>query len=119
MRPSTIKGLIPDRSPKALNIESLVNLGDDVFLALLKLLLSHVLRDHVHLVHQAEDPGFWRQLLEGVQAAFELHHIFPVEVLRGDVEDVDQDLDVLEYVLPLALEKLLHKKILASAIPEG
>lgn len=41
-----------------------------------------------------------------------------LEVLARDVEYIDKHLDILEDVLPLALEELLHEEILTTAIPK-
>jgi hypothetical protein len=42
-----------------------------------------------------------------------------VNVFRSDVENKYQDFHVLENVFSLCLEVLLHKHVLATAVPEG
>ena len=41
------------------------------------------------------------------------------ELLGCDIEHEDEDADVLEYVIPLRLEVLLHKLVLTTTIPQG
>ena len=42
-----------------------------------------------------------------------------LELFRGDIEDEDQHAHVLEDMVSLRLEVLLHEAILAAAIPQA
>lgn len=54
-------------------------------------LLSLLLRDEVHLVHQTEDLGVLRILLHGLQARGVVLHVL-AQLTRLDVKDVNQHL---------------------------
>ena len=41
-----------------------------------------------------------------------------IEFLACNIKDIDQNLDILEDVVLLTLEELLHEKVLTTAIPE-
>jgi hypothetical protein len=42
-----------------------------------------------------------------------------VNILRGNVKDKDEHLNVLENVFTLGLEVLLHKHVLTTTVPKG
>lgn len=81
--------------------------------------MTNWLWKQIHLVNKAEDLGLWREVTEGLETVLELRHVVPLEVLARHVKDVDEHLHVLEDVLSLAVEDLLHEEILATAIPES
>ena len=58
-----------------------------------------------------------RQVSEGTQT---IHVVLKVrlEFFRSHVEDKDQDANVLENMISLRLEVLLHESILTAAIPQ-
>lgn len=41
------------------------------------------------------------------------------KLFGGDIKDKDQHLNILENVLPLRLEVLLHEHVLTTAVPES
>ena len=116
--PSTIKGLVPDRGFKAVNFKPFVHFLQNVHFSLLESLVSHIFAQHVHFVNQAKNSGFWGKFCECVETVFKLLHVAPVEIFAGNIKNVNQHFNIFENMLPLALKKLLHKKVLASAIPQ-
>ena len=117
LRPCLVEGLVPDRSLEAFNFKPAIDLPLDVALSLLKRRISGIFVEQIHLVNQAENLGFGRELAESSDAVFKLLHILLV-VFGGHIEHVNQNLNVLENVVSLALEELLHKGILSSAVPK-
>jgi hypothetical protein len=82
-------------------------------------MMTNWLWKQIHLVNKAEDLGLWREVTEGLETVLELRHVVALEVLARDVKHVDEHLHVLEDVLSLAVEDLLHEEILATAIPQS
>ena len=81
-------------------------------------MMSHAFSKQIHFMNKAEDPGFRRELLKGIQAISKLSHIMSLEVFACHIKNIDQNFNILEDMLSLTLEKLLHEKVLTSAIPK-
>ena len=118
MRPGSVEGLVPDGRLEALDIESAINFLHNILLSLLESLMSNIFCEQIHFMYQAKDSCLWRQLIQSIQAIFKLRHIMSLEILAGHIKHVDEYLNIFEDVLPLALKELLHKEVLASAIPQ-
>ena len=114
--PGFVESLVPNGSLEAVHLEALGPLLD-LGALLLEHLLPLVLCQQVHFVNQAKDLCLLRQVIESVEAVLVVREI-ACEVLAGHVEHVNQHFYVLENVLPLTLEVLLHEQVLSSAIPQ-
>ena len=66
---------------------------------------------------KAENLGLRGEISQSVEAVLVVLEL-SIEVFTSDVEDIDEYLHILENVFSLRLEILLHKEILATAIPE-
>ena len=118
LRPRAVEGLVPDARLEAGDLET-KRLGQahQLALALREDLVALLLRDQVHLVHQAEDLGRLRVLPHRLQARVVVLHVLG-ELAALDVKDIDEDLHVAEDVVALRLEVVLHEGLLPAAVPQ-
>ena len=119
LRPGLVQSFIPDGRSKALCLVLEVVRGrlHDPLHFFGEHFVPHVFSDQVHLVDEDEDLGVLREVGQRAQA---VHVVLQVdlELLRGHVEDENEHADVLEDVVSLRLEILLHKSVLATTIPQ-
>lgn len=68
-------------------------------------------------MNQAKNFSFRGQVSQSIKAVFVILKL-SIEVLAGNVKDIDEHLHVLEDIFSLRLEILLHEQILSTTVPQ-
>ena len=114
LSPSLVEGLIPDRGSEWDGVEG-IGFGSDEGDTVVVEIFALVGNDQIHLVNQDVYARSWGKLIEGSDDG-SIGEKVPIEISGFDVENVDEDSDVREDVLPLLCEVVLHECILPGEL---
>lgn len=86
-------------------------------LSIAKKPLPQIHLDKIHLMHEHKHPCPRRIILQRLNT-LTINQTILCKLPALDIKDIDQNSDVLENVVPLLLEIVLHEGILPAAVPE-